>query len=476
MKNSIFFAALFVAAAVTAQQSRHEFSVGAGGGLSTLNVKPALGKATQGFGGFFGLGYTYRLSEKWEVGTGVSAALFNSRLNASELNESYPSSDGTEDVEYRYRLSGYSENQQAILLNIPVMLRFQTGKLYAALGGKAGIPLSATYDSKAAGLTASGYYAASDLTLNDPPFMGFGEFANLSGKGDLELKSVFFASAELGLKWQLGGKTVLYTGVYVDYGLNSALKPPAANAHLIDYRASDDYQPNSALTSSNAGRAMVDKLNPVAAGIKLSLAFGSSKSGASAASAAGATVSQPAADVQLEEERRLQAAEEQRKAEEQQFKIAEEQRKADEQRLKVAEEQRKADEQRLAEETRKAEETRLYAEAVTQIQQPVSGYSVGSAELSPENKSDLDEKAALLQRHPNMNVLIEGHTCNIGTHAVNITIGQNRANVAKDYLVRKGIAATRITTVSKAETEPVVPNTNEENRRKNRRVEIKIEN
>jgi hypothetical protein len=283
LKNSILFAVLFAAAAATAQQqSRHEFSVGAGGGLSTLTAKPALGKAAQGFGGFFGLGYTYHFSEKWGAGTGVSAALFNSRFDASELNESYPSNDGEEDFEYRYRLSGYSENRQAVLLTIPVMLRFRTGKLYAALGGQAGIPLRAKYDSKAAKLTASGYYAAPYLTLNDPLFMGFGEFTNLSNKGDLELKTVFFASAEVGLKWQPGGKTVLYTGVYVDYGLNSALKPPAANARLIDYKASDDYQPGSAAASSNAGRAMVEKLTPVAAGVKLSLAFGLSKSGTSA--------------------------------------------------------------------------------------------------------------------------------------------------------------------------------------------------
>jgi outer membrane protein OmpA-like peptidoglycan-associated protein len=99
---------------------------------------------------------------------------------------------------------------------------------------------------------------------------------------------------------------------------------------------------------------------------------------------------------------------------------------------------------------------------------------VGSAVLSAANKSDLDEKAALLQRHPDMNVVIEGHTCNIGSHVVNVAIGQNRANVAKDYLVQKGVAETRITTVSKAEIEPITPNTSEENRRKNRRVVTKV--
>jgi outer membrane protein OmpA-like peptidoglycan-associated protein len=47
--------------------------------------------------------------------------------------------------------------------------------------------------------------------------------------------------------------------------------------------------------------------------------------------------------------------------------------------------------------------------------------------------------------------------------------------VAKQYLVEKGIAASRITTISKGKTEQIAPNTSEENRRKNRRVMIIIE-
>jgi outer membrane protein OmpA-like peptidoglycan-associated protein len=53
-----------------------------------------------------------------------------------------------------------------------------------------------------------------------------------------------------------------------------------------------------------------------------------------------------------------------------------------------------------------------------------------------------------------------------------MSIGLRRAEAAKAYLVEKGVAPERIQTVSKGETEPIVPNIGEENRRKNRRVKI----
>jgi outer membrane protein OmpA-like peptidoglycan-associated protein len=65
-------------------------------------------------------------------------------------------------------------------------------------------------------------------------------------------------------------------------------------------------------------------------------------------------------------------------------------------------------------------------------------------------------------------------TCDTGTETVNMHVGQQRADFAKDYLVKKGISPDRLRTFSKGETEPAFPNTSKENRKKNRRLEIKI--
>ncbi|GHT52614.1 hypothetical protein AGMMS49982_13330 [Bacteroidia bacterium] len=274
-RNSLIIALLGVAVAATAQPVQHEFSFVVGGGLSSLNYTPTAGDATLGLGGFAGLGYTFRFSEHWGIGTGVEAALFNAHYTLASLTEKYWSNDGTEDFEYNYTTDNYRDRQQAILLNIPLMLHFQTGKFYAALGGKAGIPLSAKFNNSTNKLTAFGYYPLGDWTRYDPLFDGFGEFSGSNNKGDLALKTAFFASAEVGVRWRLSNTVALSTGLYADYGVNN-IRKPTATAPLIDYKDFDgnNYLPNSIMASTTGGKPLVDKLNPLAAGIKIGLHFG----------------------------------------------------------------------------------------------------------------------------------------------------------------------------------------------------------
>ncbi|GHT55296.1 hypothetical protein AGMMS49982_21070 [Bacteroidia bacterium] len=90
-------------------------------------------------------------------------------------------------------------------------------------------------------------------------------------------------------------------------------------------------------------------------------------------------------------------------------------------------------------------------------------------------KQRLDEKIRLLKQSPNIKIQIEGHTDDIGTPEYNMTLGQERAETVKAYLLEKGVPAKMIVkTLSKAATEPLVPNSDEENRQKNRRVEIVV--
>ncbi|MDR0832870.1 MAG: PorT family protein [Candidatus Symbiothrix sp.] len=257
-------------------QSKHEFSIAAGGGSSTLRYKSVEGAGKSGFGSNVGLGYTYFFNANWGLGTGVGASLFSGQYDIPSFSEFYQSHDGEEAFEYRYTAKNYNEKQRAWLLDIPLMVQFQTGKFYAKFGAKAGIPLSANYKNSVGELQASGYYPQSDLTLNDPAFMGFGTFTNISNKDDLKLKTAFFAAAEAGVKWKLSGNLALYTGAYLDYGLNNTLKQETSANHLIAYNAAaaDTYRPNSVFNSQKEGKSLVDKVNPLSAGIKVSLAFG----------------------------------------------------------------------------------------------------------------------------------------------------------------------------------------------------------
>ena len=55
--------------------------------------------------------------------------------------------------------------------------------------------------------------------------------------------------------------------------------------------------------------------------------------------------------------------------------------------------------------------------------------------LRPEAVRALDEAVAVLQKQADVNVEIEGHTCNIGTAEYNLALGERRANAVRDYLV-----------------------------------------
>lgn len=92
--------------------------------------------------------------------------------------------------------------------------------------------------------------------------------------------------------------------------------------------------------------------------------------------------------------------------------------------------------------------------------------------LKPEGKATLDPIVKDLKDHPKDTIAVSGHTCDIGTDQYNMGLGQRRADAVKKYLVDNGIDAGRVSTESKGETTPAVPNTSSANRAQNRRAEF----
>ncbi|WP_347158320.1 OmpA family protein [Pontibacter chitinilyticus] len=94
--------------------------------------------------------------------------------------------------------------------------------------------------------------------------------------------------------------------------------------------------------------------------------------------------------------------------------------------------------------------------------------------LRPEALGELDRIAQILKDNPGINISIQGNTDSRATDEYNMTLGQNRADAAFDYLVKQGISPKRMVTVSYGERRPAVPNTSEENMQLNRRTEFKV--
>jgi outer membrane protein OmpA-like peptidoglycan-associated protein len=94
--------------------------------------------------------------------------------------------------------------------------------------------------------------------------------------------------------------------------------------------------------------------------------------------------------------------------------------------------------------------------------------------LRPEALRLLDDAVAKLQANPTRNLIIEGHTCNIGTPEYNLALGERRARSVQDYLVSRGVATNRLEIVSYGEERPKFDNSREETRRLNRRAALVV--
>jgi len=88
---------------------------------------------------------------------------------------------------------------------------------------------------------------------------------------------------------------------------------------------------------------------------------------------------------------------------------------------------------------------------------------------------DIDDLAKVMKDYPDLKVVIEGHTDNIGTAEYNKNLSQERAEAVKKYLVEKGIDANRITAQGFGFDRPIASNDTEEGRQKNRRVEAAVD-
>ncbi len=89
--------------------------------------------------------------------------------------------------------------------------------------------------------------------------------------------------------------------------------------------------------------------------------------------------------------------------------------------------------------------------------------------------SAIDKVAEQLKSSPALKVKLVGHTCDLGNYAINNPLSERRAAAVKRMLLSRGVAANRITVVGVGSKEPLCPNTTEENRSKNRRVDIIFE-
>jgi peptidoglycan-associated lipoprotein len=101
-------------------------------------------------------------------------------------------------------------------------------------------------------------------------------------------------------------------------------------------------------------------------------------------------------------------------------------------------------------------------------------FDYDSANLSAEAQSILDADGKVLMDNASVSVQIEGHCDERGTVEYNLSLGDRRAQSARDYLVRYGVPASRLSTVSYGEERPFATGSDESAWAQNRRAHFVV--
>lgn len=114
-------------------------------------------------------------------------------------------------------------------------------------------------------------------------------------------------------------------------------------------------------------------------------------------------------------------------------------------------------------------ETRLFQEYGVEL------FDNDSFELAPNSERYFDWLVGVLNKYPQAEAEIIGHTDSRGSEKYNQSLSQQRAQSVADYLYTQGIEESRITVRGEGESKPKASNDTEEGRMENRRVEVIID-
>ncbi len=101
-------------------------------------------------------------------------------------------------------------------------------------------------------------------------------------------------------------------------------------------------------------------------------------------------------------------------------------------------------------------------------------FDIDKANLRPVSKTNLVELAKILNKYPDTNIIIEGHTDNTGSDEHNMTLSKDRSQGVAFYLATLEVKSARFSTTGYGATQPIVMNDTPEGRQKNRRVDIAV--
>jgi outer membrane protein OmpA-like peptidoglycan-associated protein len=101
-------------------------------------------------------------------------------------------------------------------------------------------------------------------------------------------------------------------------------------------------------------------------------------------------------------------------------------------------------------------------------------FETNSTTLQSQAKTNIANLAVILNKYPDTNILVTGHTDYVGTDEYNQSLSERRAESVSDYTMGQGVTSSRFSVIGLGETEPIATNETVEGKQLNRRVEIAI--
>ena len=281
----------------------YEFSVYGGGGYSFFLHRPytdkvpvpnpgttpdnnklrhptVSGVSSSGASGDLGIGFTGFMMPQLGLHIGIGLGFYNIGVKVDSLKAytkdlpTYKEEPGPWDL--YTTLYDYRETHKTFCLSIPLMLQFQSVQsqswsrkadlaqgFYAMMGFKFNVLLSNNYESKIASLYNMAHNLDRDNWAGTQEFAGLGHFKGKSGSGNFGYMHALFAF-EAGMKWRVSDNMYLYTGAYLDYGLNDPSKN--SRTSITDYTSPESLEDIALIDFSSNTHLMT-------IGVKLRLAF-----------------------------------------------------------------------------------------------------------------------------------------------------------------------------------------------------------
>jgi len=165
--------------------------------------------------------------------------------------------------------------------------------------------------------------------------------------------------------------------------------------------------------------------------------------------------------------------EEKKREEAQKARLEEEKRRAEAERERAAQEEQA----RLAREAsakKAAQEKEAKTNIIKLLKVENIEFNTAKSTLTNRGQSTVDKLAVILKKYPEVKVEIAGYTDSDGDALFNQKLSQARVETVKKELISQGVENKRLTAKGYGESNPLVPNTTNENKQKNRRVEINI--